>query len=351
MWPDQTPKNIIVRMPNWLGDLVMATPILEDLHRKYPNAKITAMCQSNVAGLLKNDPNIHEVFNYKKPSGWIHRAQHDEIIDTLRKGEYDLGVLLTNSFSSAWWFWRGNVKNRIGFADNYRSLLLNKAPPFPKKVESQHLVVTYKELLAPLGIPLSDNPPKLYVSRAEENHAHSILEKYGISFGKSVIVGINPGAAYGSAKCWLPDRFKAVTQKLLENPVVSVVYFGDPAGAGLVNEICKGLPDRVINLAGKTNLRELLALIQSCSIILTNDSGPMHIASALNKPLLALFGSTSDVKTSPYSYGKVIHKHVECSPCYLKKCPFTHFKCMTSISVDEVYKDLEQMIEEKPSEV
>jgi heptosyltransferase-2 len=345
-WPKLTPKNILVRMPNWLGDLVMATPVLADLRARFPEAHITAMCQSNVAGLLTNDPHINEVFSYKKPNGWIHRTQHWEIIDNLKRGEYDLGVLLTNSFSSAWWFWRGNVSNRIGFASNYRSFLLNKAVQFPETRETQHLVITYKMLLAPLGIEVSNTPPRLYVSEEERQSALELLKKYRIDPSKNTVIGINPGAAYGSAKCWLPDRFRSVTEKLLENPNNFILYFGDNAGSSLVNEICKDMPERVINLAGKTNLRELLALIQQCKALLTNDSGPMHIAAALGTPLLALFGSTSDVQTGPYGkYATVIHKHVECSPCYLRTCPID-FRCMKRIEVDEVYNELNRLIKQ-----
>jgi heptosyltransferase-2 len=119
---------------------------------------------------------------------------------------------------------------------------------------------------------------------------------------------------------------------------------GDRNGAPLVNDICSGFPERVINLAGKTNLRELMALIQSCSIILTNDSGPMHIAAAFDIPLLALFGSTNDTTTGPYGkHAKVIHKHVECSPCYKRVCPID-FRCMKRIEVDEVYQELQCLI-------
>lgn len=318
----------------------MATPVLADLRRALPEANISAMCQSNVAPLLKNDSNINEIFSYKRPNGWIHRSQHSEIIDSLKHGEYDLGVLLTHSFSSAWWFYRGHVKNRIGYTGHWRKLLLDKAVPYPEEIEKQHLVLTYKMLLAPLGIPLSDRPPQLYVSEEEKQRALNLLKESGISFDSQILVGINPGAAYGSAKCWLPERFKAVTEKLLERPDIAVVYFGDPAGAPLVNDICKGLQDdRVLNLAGKTNLRELLALVQQCSVFLTNDSGPMHIAAALGTPLVALFGSTSDVKTGPYGGGKVIHKYVECSPCYKRVCPID-FRCMKRIEVDEVYNEL-----------
>lgn len=346
----QPPKNIIVRMPNWLGDLVMATPILKDLRTHCPDAQITVMCQSNVAGLLKHDPNVNEIFSYQRPSGWIPHQQHWAIFDALQRGQYDLGILLTNSFSSAWWFWRGKVKKRIGYATNLRSPLLTDAVPFPKNVETQHLVTTYKMLLQPLGIPLSESKPFLYVSEEEKQAAKDLLRNHGVEFGKHIIVGINPGAAYGSAKCWLPERFHEITSRLLENPNVFIIYFGDTVGAPLVNNICKGFSERVINLAGKTSLRELISLINECSLFLTNDSGPMHIATALQIPLLALFGSTSDVKTGPYNIGKVIHKHVECSPCYKRICPID-FRCMKRIEVAEVYNELKKMIDEFSNKV
>lgn len=338
------PKNIIVRMPNWLGDLIMATPVLADLRAYWPEATITAMCQSGLATVLKHDPNLDEVYGFKRPSGWIPHQQHWDIIEKLRHGKYDLGVLLTNSFSSAWWFWMGNVKKRVGYAGNVRNLLLSKAVPFPPKVESQHLVITYKMLLGSLNIPLSQTAPRLYITPEERDAAADLLKRCGAIVGKDTIVGINPGAAYGTAKCWLPDRFHDVTRRLIEDPKIRVVYFGDSAGAPVVNEICKDLPEQVINMAGKTNLRELMALVNSCSAFLTNDSGPMHMAAALGIPLLALFGSTSDVKTGPYGIGKVIHKHVDCSPCYKRVCPID-FRCMKRIEVDEVYNELRKILD------
>ncbi len=345
-WPQVAPKNILVRLPNWLGDAVMATPILRDLRQKFETATITAMCQSNVKPLLEQDPHIDEIVAFQRPSGWVHQAHRTTIIEPLQLGKYDLGILLTNSFSSAWWFWRGKVKNRLGYAANLRSWLLNKAVSFPIDKEKQHLVITYKMLLEPLGIPVSNTPPQLYLIEEEMQAARIILAEFGIT-DRHIVVGINPGAAYGSAKCWLPERFKELTLKLIEHPDVRVVFFGDSTGASLVNEICFGMPEEVINLAGKTRLRELMALIKSCSAFLTNDSGPMHIAAAFGTPLVALFGSTSDVKTGPYSYkGKVIHKHTACSPCYKRICPID-FRCMTGISVEEVYAALQGLIRPK----
>ena len=326
-------------MPNWLGDLVMATPVLADIRSRWPDAQITAMAQSNVAPLLKNNPHINEIYSFKKPNGWIHRSQPWDIISNIKKGQYDLGILLTNSFSSVWWFWWGHVQNRIGYTGHFRSWLLNKAVPYPKERDTQHLVITYKQLLEPLGIPLSKTAPQLYLAPEEQKEAEEFLKNLKIDPNHHRIIGINPGAAYGSAKCWLPERFREVAEKLLQDPRNALLFFGDQAGAPLVNEICKDLPERVVNLAGKTSLRELLALIQKCKVLLTNDSGPMHIASALNVPLVALFGSTSDVATGPYGGGLVIHKHVSCSPCYQRVCPID-FKCMKQITVEEVYASI-----------
>jgi heptosyltransferase-2 len=338
----KNPKNIIVRMPNWLGDLVMGTPVLADLRKKYPNAHITAMCQKNVASLLKEDPHIDDIFSFTPPKNLLNFPSQKELVEKLKKEQYDTGILLSNSFSSAWWLWRGQVKNRIGFTGDWRSWLMSTPLSFPKNLNKQHLVKTYKALLKPLGIPISERPPRLYLSDKEIEDAKEILHRHGVRDGHTII-GINPGAAYGSAKCWIPSRFKEVTQQLLENPTNRIVYFGDSVGAKLTQEICLGMSDRVINLAGKTSIRELLALISLCSTFLTNDSGPMHIASALGTPHVAIFGSTSDVKTGPYSHGRVIHKHVSCSPCYKRECPID-FRCMTSIHADEVFHEMENLI-------
>ncbi|MGC2596207.1 MAG: lipopolysaccharide heptosyltransferase II [Rhabdochlamydiaceae bacterium] len=336
-------------MPNWIGDLVMATPVLRDLRKAYPEAHITAMCRSPICELLKEDPEIDELFCFSKASGFGRREERRNIIEKLRKGKYDLGILLTHSFSSAWWFWLGKIQNRLGYECNGRKLLLTHSLPFPQNLQNQHLVVTYKMLLEPLGIPVSDTPPRLYLSLKEMSDARTLLRQHGIPEGV-LIVGINPGATYGSAKCWLPERFREVTERLLRNRDVYIVYFGDQATTSLVKEICAGLPSRVINLAGMTSLRELSSLISHCDVILTNDSGPMHIADAIGTPIVALFGSTSEVVTGPYRSGTLIHKHVECSPCYQRTCPID-FRCMKRIEADEVYEAISKILNAKRSKL
>lgn len=339
----EKPQNILVRMPNWLGDLVMGTPVLADLRLQFPEATITAMASQGLAAILEHDPHIDAIYGFKKESGWLHHNHNKQIISTLRKGSFDIGILLTNSFSSAYWMWQGKVARRIGFSGHFRGWLVNDPIPYPTDSQKIHQVLLYKHLLAPLSIPLSQTSPRLYVTEKEQNKVQNKLSALDIP-KNGLIVGINPGAAYGTAKCWIPERFVDVTKKLLENPRVYVLFFGDPSGASLVDAICKGFPDRVINLAGKTTLRELMAFIEACTVFLTNDSGPMHVASALGTPLVALFGSTSNVRTGPYGGGEVIHKQVPCSPCYQRVCPID-FRCMKEISVNEVYATLKKLLE------
>ena len=343
------PRNIIVRMPNWIGDLVMATPILSDLRRAYPDAHITAMCRSPICELLKEDPEINELFCFSKASGFGRRMERRNIIDKLRKGKYDLGVMLTHSLSSAWWFWLGKMQYRLGYECNGRKLFLTHPLPFPEGIQNQHLVITYKTLLEPLGIPMSDTAPRLYMTQKEIDDARSRLSQHRIP-EDATIVGINPGATYGSAKCWLPERFREVTERLLQDKQIYIVYFGDQATASIVKEICTGFPPRVVNLAGATSLRELASLIINCDVLLTNDSGPMHLADAVGTPIVAVFGSTSEIVTGPYRSGTLIHKHVECSPCYQRTCPID-FRCMKRIQSDEVYEAIMKNLSGKRSKL
>jgi heptosyltransferase-2 len=330
----ESPHNILVRMPNWIGDLVMATPVLTDLRIAFPKASITAMCRKPICDLLKHDEAIDELFCFTKPSNdFLRRDDLRDIIAKISAGKYDLGVLLANSFSSAWWFWQGKVKRRIGYSAHLRRFLLTDPIPYGRKHE--HQVLSYKKILLPLGIPISKTAPRLYVAAKEVEESKELLYQRGYVKGKKLI-GINPGAAYGSAKCWPPERFRSLAQRILEKADAYVVFFGDATTAGLVKEISRGLSEKVIDLAGVTSLRELACIIKDCDVLVTNDSGPMHIGAAFGVPLVALFGSTDDELTGPYGQKEnVIHKRVQCSPCFKRVCPID-FPCMKEIGVDEV---------------
>lgn len=298
------------------------------------------MCKAPLCELLKEDASIDELFCFTRPENdFLRRELRRNVIGKIVQGKYDLGILLTNSFSSAWWFWQGRVERRIGFSGHFRKWLLTDALDFDGGAE--HQVETYKKLLAPLGIGISDTMPRLYVTDGEVQDAKELLRQRGYREGK--LIGMNPGAAYGSAKCWPMERWRELAIRLLKEDVW-IVFFGDATAEVMIKEICQNFPERVMNLAGVTSLRELACLIKSCNLLITNDSGPMHIAAAFDVPLVALFGSTDDRKTGPYGKKEsVIHKRVSCSPCFKRVCPID-FRCMKKIQVDEVVERIQNLL-------
>ena len=327
-------QKVVVRMPNWLGDAVMATPILQDLKMACPHIELVVLCHEAIHNLLQHNPYIDDFIVFSKELKRISKEKK-RIFSLLQQKSFDLGIVVTRSFSSAWWLYKGGVKERIGFKDHFRSPLLTVPLALPKNEETEHAVCTYKRLLSPLGISISDSRPELFLHDDERERAKKLLHAHGVE-EHHIVVGINPGAAFGSSKCWPKERFIALTKRLEMDPDVRVVFVGDKMTKALVDSICDTCSEKTVNLATKTDLRTLIAFIAQTACFVSNDSGPMHVAAATSAPLVALFGSTNEIKTGPYGDAQVIHKHTLCSPCYLKQCPID-FRCMTSISVDEVY--------------
>ncbi len=257
---------------------------------------------------------------------------HKDLALKIREGAYDVGILFTNSLSSSWFFFVGGVKRRIGYRNQFRNLLLTDAIEKPN--EKMHHVDLYKHLLTSLSIPVSRSLPHLFLTQEEIDYMRDVLTSFGVEKGKK-IVAINPGAAYGSAKCWPEERFKELAH-VLSFEDIFIVFIGDVKTDKIVKNICQGLPSNVINLSLRTNLRELLALLKIANLLITNDSGPMHMALSVNTPIIALFGSTDSSLTGPYqSPAIILDKKAPCSPCFKRTCPID-FKCMKEISVKEV---------------
>jgi len=320
--------TIVIRCPNWIGDAVMATPVFPEVKRLFPNATCIALSSEPIAQLLQGVPGIDEHIHFSREKE-RKRAEEQRMAQVLKNRRCDLGILLTRSFSSAWMMWRANISCRIGYNDHFRKFLLSHPLPLPK--HEQHDVFTYLDILKPFGEV--DKEPQLHlnVTDEEKGSARALLHANGVNPGQKILV-VNPGAAYGSAKCWPKSSFCAVINALGED--IAVVCIGN------TKEVAIGLPERVVDLTQKTSLRDLLAVISISDSILTNDSGPMHIAAALKKPLVALFGSTNPRRTGPWNQGTVIYKDVECSPCYKRECP-KDFRCMTQITPEEVLEKLD----------
>ena len=318
----------------------MSTPILSDVRRQFPSSSITAMGTPAICELLSHDPRVNRVECFydvsqkpaRKKSSW-------KIAKKLYAEHYDLGLLMTGSFSSAAWFWFARIPRRIGFIGDGRSFFLTDPIPFlePKT----HQVQLYKQLLQPLGIMPSLTTPKLYPSYMDGMAAENLLVQRGYCPG-SPLIGIHVGAAYGTAKCWLPERFRELVLELSKDPSLFVVFFGDTHNRQIVQKIFPTLPPQVLDVTEATRLSDLVALIQKCDLLITNDSGPMHIGAAVNTPLVALFGSTDNELTGPWGQpDAVINKHTSCAPCFKRTCP-TDFCCMRQIEVSEVLQKAQE---------
>lgn len=333
-------------MPNWIGDLVMAMPVLSSLRQAYQSSKITAMALRSQASLLYKHPDIDEVFQFDRVNVFTRSSKKRNLVRKIIYGQHDLGIILPNSFSAAWLFWQGKVKRRIGYEGKLRNWLLTDRISRSLQQSNHHMVIFYQLLLTSLSIPFTLTPPNIYLEEVEIEYARNCFRTYGIPEG-APILGINIGAAYGNAKCWPEKKFRLLAKKLLDDhPFLYLIFFGDQSMRTIVKEVCLSLSKRAINFAGLTTLREFAAMISLCNGFITNDSGPMHIADAVGTSIIAIFGSTCRYRTGPYRGGTIIYKQTNCSPCFSRTCPID-FRCMEKISVEEVYNACRDLLQKK----
>lgn len=323
---------------NWIGDAVMTTPAISAIREHFPHAEITILANVMVSKLFLHHPGIDSIITFDRQGKHHGVAGRLRLAAELRKHAFDLAIILPNSFDSALVPWLARIPARIGKCSDGRTLLLSGRYNAAKRVPRCHEVEYYLDLMQYFGITGSQTPLHLFVTKEEESSASALLEGHGIK-PNDFILGINPGASYGSAKRWYPDRFAQVALRLADYWAAKVVIFGGPGETAIAADIDHRLEGTALNLAGKTSVRELMALIKRCNFFITNDSGPMHIAAAFGVPLVAIFGSTDSSGTSPYSGNSVVvRKNIDCAPCKLRECPTDH-RCMTEVTVDDVVRE------------
>ena len=338
-----TIKRILVRGPNWLGDAVMCEPALRGLRKLFPDAQIALLVKPAVADLFAGHPALTRVLTYDTEGRHAGLSGKWVLAGQLRRQGFDLAVLFQNAFEAAFLMFLAGVSRRYGYATDGRSLLLSDPVAAPDRRTLVHQVHYYWDLLKPLGLTGDPPTPELFVFPEEEQAMAGRFAQGGLS-ATDVIVGINPGSTYGGAKRWLPERFAEATERLSRTiresreQQVSVVIFGAKGEERLGHEIAARLTSRSLVLSGATTIRELMAAVKRCATLLTNDTGPMHIASAFQVPVVAIFGPTDWRTTSPFgSPHAIVRQPVDCAPCLLRECPIDH-RCMTRVSVDQVYE-------------
>ena len=311
-------SNILVRATNWVGDAVMCLPALAAIRERFPQARITILAKPWVAGLYERETFSDEVILYDS-------RRRRELVRDLRRRRFDCAILLQNALEAALIAFLARIPRRIGYNRDARGFLLTDSIAVPRPGEiPRHERFYYLELLRRAGIldrlPESDSirltPPPVKRGR---------------------VIGVSPGAAFGTAKRWLPERFAEAALRIARERGASIALFGSTAERLLCEQIAGALGDHPHrNYAGQTTLAEFVELAAGCELFLTNDSGAMHIASALNVPTVAIFGATDDAGTGPLGPNSlIVRQNVDCSPCLLRECPIDH-RCMTLVTVDRV---------------
>jgi heptosyltransferase II len=308
-------SRTLVVAPNWIGDALMAQPLLSRL--KQAGAKIHVLAPDWVAPVLRRMPEVDEVIAVPYRHGALQFSQRWRLSRTLRRRGYDRAIVLPNSWKSALVPFLAGIPQRAGYVGEARYGLLNSTLANSKSPMPQH----YARLAGALEGALP--PPRLVVSTEEIAEAQ---KRFGIAGPYAVLC---PGAEYGPAKRW--PYFRELAERMSMPCVI--------LGSASDREAAAGIPGK--DLAGRTTLDEAIRLIAGAAVVVSNDSGLMHVAAALGRPQVALFGSSSPQHTPPASANaRVLWLRLECSPCFARECPLGHFRCMKEISVDHVLKVL-----------
>ena len=335
---------MLVRATNWLGDAVMTTPALAAVREGFPDARIVLLARPLVAELFRHHPDVDEVMVYELPGRHEGALGRLRLGGELRRRRFDGALLLQNAFDAALIAFLGRIPERAGYPTDGRRILLTLPVPLTPGILERHEVEYYLCLLDGLGIPRPVPAVlKLAVTEKEREAMAERLASLGIDRG-APIVAINPGATFGSAKRWFPERFAAVADSLAEEWGARVVVVGSAAEAPLAGEIEAAARRGVANMAGKTTVREMMAFLSLSSFIVANDSGPMHIGAALGVPLVAIFGPTDWRRTSPWTdRARVVRVDVDCSPCRLRTCDRAH-ECMLGVTPEMVVDAARQLL-------
>jgi heptosyltransferase-2 len=324
-------ERIVVRAPNWVGDAVLSLGAVRDLRRNFPRSKLVMLARPWVAPLYEAVAEVDGVWP-SRGFGADRRAL---------RGQFDVAVLLPNSFAAAAVVRAAGIPERWGYATDARGPLLTRRTRVPAQVRGRSQVYYYRAMLAGIGLAVSAAPDLSLLARAEwRERGAALLGAPG------PWMGLNPGAFHGSAKRWEPARFAAAGERLARETGARVAIVGGAAERPLGEAIAAAMnvPARV--LCGETTLGELVGVLSSLRLLLTNDSGPMHVAAALGVPVVAVFGPTDWRETGPVgARQRLVREPVHCSPCLLRECPIDH-RCMRRVGVDRVVAEARALLAE-----
>ena len=330
-----SPARLVIRAPNWLGDAVMALPAMGAIRAALPDARIAVAALSSVAPLFEEET----------------PASPDEIItldgvsdrQRLAMGGFEVAVLLPNSFRAAWIARQAGISGRWGYRGNLRKWLLTRPARRPQK--GLHQSIYYAELVRAFGFEVREPVPAVSVRAETARRADALLTRHAVDRA-SPIVGFAPGAAYGHAKRWPPQRVAGVVARLSTERGATCLLVGAAGDRDAGREIESSLPRgvRIVDLIGRTDLRLLAGVLARCDAFVSNDSGAMHLAAAIGVPVAAVFGPTDERVTAPLGDHDVFVHQVFCRPCMLRDCPIDH-RCMKGITAEAVFGSVSRRLD------
>lgn len=329
--------RILVREVNWLGDAVLTLPALEALHRRFPQAAISVLAKPWVSGLFAGHPGVDRVLAYRAED--VHRGVMGRwrLANSLRDEGFDLAVLFPNSLDAAVVPWLAGIPRRVGYPTDGRRWLLTHPAPRPRAAAGRHQVERYLDIVRALGGD-GTRSLRLRVPAAARQNAQRLLEAHAVG-PTDRVVALNPGSVYGGAKRWPPERFAVVADGLAERRGTRILLIGSPQERPILDEVGGRMRHPAINLGGHTDLGTLVGLLARTHLLLTNDTGAMHVAAAVGTPVLAIFGPTDPQATEPLGpHSRIVREPVPCSPCLLRECPIDH-RCMTRVTADHVRQE------------
>ncbi len=336
------PAKILIVLPTWVGDVVMATPVIQAVFERFKSSEIHLLTHSHIFPMLQGSPwDQHCLFWPKRNNSPEAKAANKQLMAQLRQQKFDLAIMLPNSFRSAWLCWRSGAKRRLGFNRDGRGFLLTDRLPVPNKTpdgyEPMPMVDYYAHLAIALGCEHPGDQLRLFTTPDCARAVSERLEQCGVDSEKPLVV-ISPGANFGASKCWAPERFAAVADRLVEQYDVSVAMSPGPGEEPLAQAIQGAMthPSALL-VAPCLTLGELKSLIERSVLLLGNDTGPRHFARAFNVSRVTVFGPTDRRWTDTSHTGEtIVQVDVPCGPCHKKVCPFQHHDCMTLVTVDLV---------------
>jgi heptosyltransferase-2 len=337
--PSPPIERLVIRAPNWLGDAVLALPAMAAVRAHWPGADITVAAPAGIAALFRED-------TIARPNRVLDLSgKHSEVTAALRSGGFDACLLFPNSFRAAWQARRAGIPHRWGYGTANRRWLLTRVSRKPARGEARHQADYYRSLVRGLDVPCdqdaSDAFPLVRPTSSSAARADALLRQHGWKDGDAILAML-PGAAYGQAKQWPADRMAETAARLSRDRRLRCVLLGashdTPAARAIESWLRTQAPEqagRVIDLVGRTNLGALAGVLDRAAACLSNDSGGMHLAAALGRPVVAIFGPTDERATAPLGNHTVLVEPVFCRPCQLRDCPIDH-RCMKRITVQRV---------------